>query len=116
MRVPPESVCRTGSRKSGRAPSFVLLTLRFSKLETDSGCLQNAPEKSLHAFGDQFNPIVEWVRYVDAVILGEFMVEDFEACRTQPLNQIWQIVYQQRGMRLSGRTEIRFDSEMNFHR
>src|SRR5678816_758091 len=31
---------------------------------------------------NQFNPVVERIRYVDTMVLGEFMIEDFKTCGT----------------------------------
>ena len=31
---------------------------------------------------NQFNPVVEWIRYVGTMVLGEFMIEDFKTCGT----------------------------------
>jgi len=31
---------------------------------------------------NQFNPVVERIRYVDTMVLSEFMIEDFKTCGT----------------------------------
>jgi len=62
----------------------------------------------------QFKSVSERIADVDPVIAGQIVLDDLNTGLAKTLDKLPKIVHKQGGMRLPGRTEVGFYSQMNF--